>query len=158
MFRLLIVVFTVVFSNTAFAGDADFANEVKAQSRYYGVGWQRDGQHWSIELLLHKAGGQISYPSLDCSGSWSPNREGAGYVEYIEQISEGLEVCLELGLVRLEPLQNGQVSYEWSESLSAVEARAVLLPVDGKRLSYMEQLKLTLDKIDLSFMHSEFTE
>lgn len=128
------------------------------KAHYYGVGWQRDGQHWSIEVLVDEAGGQIAYPSLDCTGTWTLKSKSAEYVEYIEQILQGVEDCVELGIVRLESLENGNLVYTWFETEAAVEARAVLLPSGDTRLTYMQQLMLTLNNIDTDFMFPEYIE
>ncbi len=140
------------------ASSAELDETLVTQGHYYGVGWQSDGQHWSVEVVLTKHGGQVAYPSIGCTGSWSINKKGKDFVEYIEQIETGLDDCLELGLVRLETLADGRVAYTWSESLDSIVARAVLLPRENAKLNYMEQLKITLESIDFDFLLPEFTE
>ena len=58
MKNLLLALFTLGFTVAAQA--EDLREAVETQSRYYGVGWQSDGGHWSIELLVTTLGGQIA--------------------------------------------------------------------------------------------------
>lgn len=143
-----------VFSFTATAGD--FGAEITSQSRYYGVGWQNNGNHWSIELLLTEKGGQIAYPSLDCTGIWTLQKRNAARMEYMEQILVNTKDCIELGTVILEPGPNDSLIYTWQEQVTTIGARAVLLPVMGERLTYMDLLKETLNTVDMDFLLPEY--
>ncbi len=121
--------------------------------RYYGVGWQNDGQHWSIELLLTPGGAQVAYPSAQCAGEWKRLRNLTDRVDYAERILDGTENCIALGRVSLEPLDEGRLLYTFSEEPGTVTARAVLLPVgDGKRLDYIDRLLLTLKTVRLDYL------
>lgn len=135
--------------------------EEKAETptgHYYGVGWQNDGSHWSIDVFLDERGGKITYPSLSCDGVWTKIGTKNPQFQYIEQIVRGAENCIVLGTVTLGKLPNGTLEYAWQEHAVAIDARAILAPVDGAQKSYMEMLKLTLNAIDLKFMMPEFLE
>ena len=130
----------------------DLRHRVEKQSRFYGVGWQADGSHWSIELLLTPLGGQIAYPSLACSGEWKMIRNGGDELEYVERITLGTDACVALGTVVLSPLSGGRLLYTWHEFPNTTDARAVLRPATGARLGYMELLRETLNTVDLEYV------
>ncbi|NOX39416.1 MAG: hypothetical protein GXP05_02565 [Alphaproteobacteria bacterium] len=157
MKRLIILILTwgyLAIPQGAFAGE--LLRQVVEQSRYYGVGWQNDGNHWSIELLVQKNGAQIAYPSIGCAGIWTQTGQSGRQIEYLEEIQDGLSDCVALGTVRLEPLSNGALLYTWMETPPTVAARAVLLPLTEDRKPYMSLLKLTLNEVSLDYMLPEF--
>ncbi|MFQ5437954.1 MAG: hypothetical protein ACE5DK_03885 [Paracoccaceae bacterium] len=136
----------------------DLVAEIRDQSRYYGVGWQNDGNHWSIELLIQGQGAQIAYPSIGCAGKWTLQGTYSAELNYTEQILDGTEDCINLGSVRLEPLPDGRLLYVWMERAPTVDAKAVLVPLAGKRMSYMELLKLTIDTVSFDYVLPEFRQ
>ncbi|GEM_PF-2074873 len=164
--RFLFVILLVCLGAATHAGDNNVQNNTQTigqnnvleKSHYYGVGWQRDGQHWSIEVLIDEAGGQVAYPSLECSGKWTLTNTGENRLEFIEQILEGIDDCLELGTVHLTVRQDGNLSYTWYENEPTVEARAVLVPIEDDRIPYMDLLMLTLNSINTDFMYPEYIE
>ncbi len=158
MKKLIILLLTwtyLVTPQPALAGE--LLRQIVGQSRYYGVGWQNDGNHWSIELLVQKDGAQIAYPSIGCAGIWKQSGQSERQVEYIEEIKDGLDDCVALGAVRLEPLKDGALLYTWMETPPTVAARAVLLPLANDRKTYMSLLKRTLRDVSLDYMLPEFT-
>ncbi len=158
--RYLLVIFSVMTftMTTGFALAGDLGKQVSAQGRYYGVGWQKNASHWSIELLLTEFGGQIAYPSLDCTGNWSLIDATLDKLQYFEKIVEGTENCIELGTAYLEPLPDGRLLYTWREHAAAVDARAILVPVKGDRLPYIDLLLLTLNGVEMDFLYPEYLE
>ncbi len=156
LFLSLITIGYLFLGGIAQAGD--LADQIETQSRYYGVGWQNDGNHWSIELLIEGDRGQIAYPSIDCSGTWTQTGKYAAQIEYTEQILDGIEECIELGTVVIEPLDNGRLLYTWMEQVPKVDARAVLVPVNGQRMSYHDLMMLTLTTVNMDFLLPEFHE
>jgi len=136
----------------------DFQARLFAQSRYYGVGWQSNGSHWSIELVLSGQGGQIGYPSVECAGTWTLIEAGPNRLQFIEQITSGIENCIPLGAATLEPLPDGALLYTWKEHSDKIDARAVLVPLAQPRLPYMSLLIKTLTTVPLDYMLPEFSE
>lgn len=136
----------------------DFAKSVAAQSRYYGVGWQNDGQHWTIDLALGESDGTVAYPTVDCSGTWTLIKKNLARLEFIERITDGLDNCIPLGTVTLEPLPDGELLYTFWEHADRVDARGVLVPMGPSRLPYMTLLKKTLNTVSLDYMLPEFSE
>jgi hypothetical protein len=152
---LSIAVFTMT---TGIASAGDLGDKVSAQGRYYGVGWQKNASHWSIELLLNEFGGQIAYPSLDCNGDWTLIEATPDKLQYFEKIVEGTENCVELGTAFLEPLPDGRLLYTWREHAATVDARAILVPVKGARLPYIDLLLLTLNGVEMDYLFPEYLE
>jgi len=137
---------------------ADLSKDLKPDSRYYGVGWQSDGNHWSVELLITENGGQVAYPSANCSGNWTLTKATKDQTKYIERITEGVDDCIVLGTVILEPLSDGRLLYTFREHAAVIDARAVLLPATGARLDYMDALILTLNTIEFDYLLQEYFE
>lgn len=134
----------------------DLKSELVAQSRYYGVGWQNDGNHWTIELLLTEKGGQVAYPSLECTGKWTLSASTDQRLDYVEQITENIDACVEYGEVALEPLEEGRLLYTWKQNSKTVVAKAVLLPLDGIRETYIDLLLITLKGVEMDFLLPEY--
>lgn len=130
----------------------------KTVEHYYGVGWQNDGSHWSIEVLLGDKTAQIVYPSLDCFGEWTLVSDTPEKLHFIETIVEGTENCVETGDIFLSPLPTGGYLYSWNEPGQTTAAKAILFAAVAGRLSYMEQLKVTLDRVNLDYMLLQFLE
>jgi len=148
---LLSALIWLALASGAMAGD--LRHRAEKQSRFYGVGWQDNGNHWSIELLLTPLGGQVAYPSLDCSGEWTLIRNRGSELEYVERITLGTENCVALGTVVLSALPGGRLLFTWREFPDTIDARAVLRPVAGEaRLGYMTLLRETLNTVDLGFV------
>ena len=153
---LLQAAMLTVWGLSAQAGDtsADSAQTF----HYYGVGMQNDGSHWSIELLVTGDTGQIAYPSAQCSGDWTLLKREQNKLTFSEHITDGADMCLDQGIVTLEPALDGRAVYTWYESPGKVLARAVLEPVKGKRKPYLKMLVETLNTVDTGYMLPEFLE
>ena len=153
----ILALFWAIFTTfQAYAGDDNDPSQPTAH--FYGVGWESDGNHWSIEVLLGEKSGQIVYPSLECSGDWTLVKATLDKLHFIETIVEGKEACIEIGEIFLSPLPTGGYLYEWNEPAAAVGARAILFPVMAGKMTYMEALMVTLDSVDLDYMLPEFLE
>lgn len=153
---VLTLLFAVFTAATAIAGDLQ--SQTLAQARYSGVGWQADGNHWSIEVLITERGAQVAYPSASCSGQWSLTARTPTRLDYMEQITDGVAECIALGSVTLEPMADGRLIYTYREHPTAILARAVLVPLGPERMDYMQRLRLTLDNIDFDFLLPEYFE
>jgi hypothetical protein len=136
---------------------ADLADRLSRPVRLEGVGWQNDGSHWSIDVILSAAGGQIAYPSLDCAGEWTRTGQGLSTFVYTERILHNTEACVEYGQVAISALDGGGFHYEWREGNGgAVIARAVLFEVGSARRPYMDLLLETLHMVDLDFLLPDY--
>ncbi len=134
------------------------SQDLKPRVHYYGVSWKNDGRHWSIDLNIIESGAKVNYLSADCSGQWALVEQSHDRLEYIEQITVGGESCIALGTVILEPLGDGRLHYTFKEHEASVAARAVLLPIEGDRLSYMALLMETLKVIKFDYLLPEYFE
>ncbi|MFT4716632.1 MAG: hypothetical protein ACI861_000816 [Paracoccaceae bacterium] len=146
---------TIVFLS---AVNLTFSSSAEDAEHYYGVGWQDDGNHWSIEVLLSDKSAQIVYPSLECSGDWTLVSATSDQLHFIETIVDGKEDCVETGDIFLDPLPNGGYLYSWNAPGQSTAARAILFAAIAGRLTYMEQLMVTLDSVELGYMQPEFLE
>jgi len=151
--------FAIVFSLLApLSNAADLADQLHPEARYYGVGWQSDGAHWSIEVILTANGAQVAYPSAKCFGKWTLASGGPDRFTYVEQITDGDQDCILLGRVALEPYSDDMLRYVFSETEGRTDAEAILLPVRGIRKNYMEMLLLTLNNISFDYLLPEYFE
>ena len=154
MVRLLAIL--LILPLQAFA--ADLGDTLRAQTRYYGVGLQKDGNYWSIDGIFGQKDGQIAYPSLVCHGIWTLKDETHDRITFNEQILEGEDNCVILGTVTLTPLSDDLILYEWSEFPPLVDARAVLSPATDNKLSYIDQLRLTLNTVAHDYLLPELRD
>jgi len=134
----------------------DLEKDIKPNDRFYGVGWQNDGSHWSVDLIFTGEGAQVAYPSAECTGNWTLLKGRSDRLEYLERITAGKENCIELGAVTLEPLGNGRLLYTFSEHVGKIDAKAVLIREDGKRLSYTDALVATLSTVEMDYLLPEY--
>lgn len=155
--KLVLALIGALFAAIA-AQAGDLHGQMLAQARYSGVGWQADGSHWSIEVLITEKGAQVAYPSAACSGQWTLINRMPERLDFMEQITDGIEECIPLGAVTLEPMADGRLMYTFREHQAAVLARAVLVPLGVERLDYMQRLRLTLDNIDFDYLLPEYFE
>ena len=137
---------------------ADLIDRIAAETRYYGVGWQDDGSHWSIEVMITDKGAQVAYPSAACSGVWTLVSTTPRKITYTEHITDGVDNCIALGTVTLEPMADGKLLYSFQERPNIIEARAALLPLSAGRRDYMEALKATLDGVEFDYLRPEYFE
>lgn len=157
MIRLLLAALALLgLAHSGQASENALLKQVQAQSRYYGVGWQSNGTHWSIELMITESGAEIAYPSLGCTGVWAPLASSLGYLDYRETITSGTDVCESTGTVRLGPLSHGRLIYSWTLPGEGVMAEAILFPLTETRRNYMELLVETLTTIDPWFVDMKF--
>lgn len=140
----------------AVAGALD--RQIVRQNHYYGVGWQADGNHWSIDVVLTPGGAQIAYPSLGCTGSWKLIAATDQELTYAESITDGQRDCIATGVVRLRLLPAGRFLYSWQETDARIDARAVLLPTGKARMPYIQQLVETLNNVPLDYLEAPFYE
>lgn len=139
------------------AAAADMADRLSRPLRLEGVGWQNDGSHWSIDVILSEKGGQIAYPSLDCAGDWTRTGQTLDAFIYREHILHNAEICIEYGTVLISDAGPGAYLYEFREDgTGTVIARALLHEVGAARRPYMDLLKETLHKVDLDYLLPEF--
>jgi hypothetical protein len=136
---------------------ADMAGRLSHPLRLEGVGWQDDGSHWSIDVILSEKGGQIAYPSLDCAGDWTRTGQTLDAFIYREHIFHNAETCIEFGTVLISEAGPASYFYEFREDgTGAVIARAVLVEVGAARRPYMDLLLETLHKVDLDYLRPDF--
>ncbi|NOX74128.1 MAG: hypothetical protein GXP03_11100 [Alphaproteobacteria bacterium] len=147
-----------VLLGTAPLAAGELNNQITSQSRYYGVGWQSDGNHWSIEAIIDKTGGKVAYPSLECTGEWILTGQSEVILRYRETITDGIADCASRGEIELEQFSDGRLLYTWKETPETTDARAILLPVSGPRQTYMELLKLTLNNVEYDYLWPEFMQ
>jgi hypothetical protein len=139
-------------------GAGELNDKVAAQSRYYGVSWQSDGNHWSIEVIIDETGAQVAYPSIECTGEWQLTGQSEVILRYRETITDGIADCASRGAIEIESQPDGRLLYTWKETPETTDARAILLPVSEPRLNYMELLKLTLNNVEYDYLWPEFKQ
>lgn len=155
--KRLILAFVLLITGLSGAVAGDLGERLEKAARFYGVGWQSDGNHWSIDLFLSAREGHIAYPSLDCTGQWTRIGQGLDSLIYREQITENTNICIEFGDVSIEALDGDRLLYTWREQGGGpVVARAVLRPVGGAKRPYMDMLMETLNTVELDYLLPEF--
>lgn len=119
-----------------FAADAGF---------WQGVGIQAGGENWPFEVKLGDGASLIDYPSLGCSGEWKVLRQTEKLLVAIEDITNGDDICVTGGIVRLEILAEDMLAYTWLDASGEAAALAVLIPGKIDPALHDELLQLTRD-------------
>ncbi len=85
-----------------------------------GTGYQlydmpSDGEYSSWNVLLRSDGKSIgiSYPSLGCGGTWDIENSTRLASYYRENITYGVEDCIDQGLVVASPMDDGRLRLEY---------------------------------------------
>jgi hypothetical protein len=113
-----------------------FASSVFAQNKqrswltgtWEGTGYQIDNNEtWTMKLTVRGNRYIIEYPSLKCSGRWTPVSINARRATFRERITVGLEQCVDRGKVVVERLSARQVAYRFvNNGERNVNASAIL--------------------------------
>ena len=104
---------------------ATMASTVCAQSKasgnpwlngtWEGTGYQIDtNETWTMRLVVAGKRYKIEYPSLKCTGRWSPISVGSWIARFRERITSGTEDCTDKGSVVIERLSRRQIAYRYS--------------------------------------------
>ena len=115
---------------------------------WQGVGIQQGGQHWSMQVKLGPEVALIDYPTLECSGEWKYLKQNPTSLSAIEDITNGDNVCVTGGLIRLEVLDDDMLSYTWLDAKGKPAAMAVLIPGVLQPDLYDALLDLTRETMD----------
>jgi hypothetical protein len=70
---------------------------------------------WSATLVLNGSTGRMDYPSLECGGTLTFEHVNGAVHFYRERIDYGRDLCLDGGLIGVEPL-GASVRWEWNGS------------------------------------------
>ena len=76
-----------------------------------GTGYQMDTDStWTMRLTISRGGYSIEYPSLNCGGRWRPVRVGARLARFREEITSGLDACVNRSTVIVQRLTSQQIA------------------------------------------------
>ena len=100
------------------------------EGKWTGVGYQPVGNStWDIELnySMTEKFTDINYPSLKCSGKWALTFSNNNRAEFIEQITEGTDRCVELSRIVVTKIDDEYVQVSWfSEHFEGIDAVVTL--------------------------------
>jgi hypothetical protein len=133
---------------------ADLGPLLADEGLWQGVGVQLGGENWSLQVKLGREVSMIEYPTLGCSGEWQYLRQSAGELSAIEVITNGADICMTGGLVRLEALEEDMLSYVWLDAAGKPAAKAVLIPGQVDPDLYDALLQLTRDTLNTAAMEA----
>ncbi|MBR9920690.1 MAG: hypothetical protein GYB31_07600 [Bacteroidetes bacterium] len=121
-----------------------FATSLNAQEipwlkgSWHGIGYQAPtDSNWEIVLKYDEDIGNlnVSYPSLECGGSWKLVESREGYAEFVEQITEGTENCDNSVKVVVTQIDDEfiSVAYFLPEYFDGVVAYSVMRKKEGEK-------------------------
>jgi hypothetical protein len=121
---------------------------------WQGVGVQLGGENWSVQVQLGPEVSMIDYPTLGCSGEWQYLKQDANGLQAIEAITNGADVCVTGGVVKLEFLSEDMLSYTWLDASGRPAAKAVLIPGMLQDDLYDALLELTRETLNTAIMET----
>lgn len=122
IFLLLLSMVSVVCPQTT-KGSTRWLN-----GTWEGKGYQIDtDETWTMKLRVKGRSYMIEYPSLKCGGTWRRLSIGPRLARFRENITFGLEECMNKGSVVIERLSNRQVAFwYYNAGTRDVSASAIL--------------------------------
>jgi hypothetical protein len=76
-----------------------------------GTGYQMDTDStWTMRLTVSRGTYSIEYPSLNCGGRWRPVRVGPRLARFREEITAGLDACVNRSTVIVQRLTSRQLA------------------------------------------------
>lgn len=119
---------------------------------WHGVGLQIDAQDWGVQIEVNDEQTLIQYLPDTCSGNWAYLKVDEEQLVAVEHITEGDEICLDGGLVRLQPYDEGMLLYKWYDVAGEVLAAAILIEGELNKENYDALLDLTRNALDSDFV------
>lgn len=147
--RRLVFVVSLLFGNVALS-EGNFP-EVNA-GLWQGVGIQIDGQEWSLSADIGTTSSDISYESAECGGTWNYLKVTEDRIMAVENLSFGLDVCLDGGLVKIERFDENSLLYSFFDQAGVVVAKAILIEGTYNESRYQALRRLTLEKVGKGFV------
>ncbi len=144
-----VLIFLLLLASPAMAGGSLAQNNAGA---WHGVGIQVDALDWPMELTLRADGADVAYSTLECGGEWRFFKATGAQVLAFENITVGVDKCLDGGLVQLQPYRDGMLIYRWFDNTGTAVAAAVLIPGAMRTDTYDALLRLTLDAVGDGFV------
>lgn len=147
--RMIVFALTVLTGSLAWAA-GNFPETNSGQ--WQGVGVQIDGQEWSLSVDIGATSADINYESAECGGKWNYLKVTDERIMAVENLSFGVDVCLDGGLVKIERFDENSLLYSFYDQAGVVVAKAVLIEGEYNESRYKALRKLTLDNVGKGFI------
>lgn len=103
-----------------------------------GIGYQIDsGETWEIELSADSSRGtySITYPDLNCRGTWKLESSDGYSAVFIERIEKGDHACADGGLIKISKIDQNHISFSffWEEDDLGASATLVRKGLNNKQ-------------------------
>lgn len=125
---------------------------VQKAGEWHGVGVQVDAQDWSMELTVDVDGAAVEYATTGCGGAWRYLKVTDDKIVAIEDITYGMDICLDGGLVELADYHDDMLLYRWFDTAGTFVAGAVLMQGEMREDNYDALLLLTLEAVGKGFV------
>lgn len=109
--RIIIIISGLFLSLSAFSQNTAIS---WADGAWAGIGYQLGLGTWTISLTVDQDSGspfQISYPSLDCGGTWEIQKVDQGTIWLQEDLSYGQMFCVQNVIVALTRLDENHITF-----------------------------------------------
>jgi len=119
--RLCFAIYAAIFISTVTISGCATGSFQDQNGIWTGIGYQLDGSQsgsgeyssWSVLLTTDDQLVTISYPSLNCGGNWQLESSTTLASYYRENITFGLDDCLDQVLVVVSPIDGGRLRLEY---------------------------------------------
>jgi hypothetical protein len=86
---------------------------------------------WSIYLKVNQTSADIKYPSLECGGNWTIEKQEQNAITLIETITEGTDKCTNKGKIIITKVDADHISFSYfSPFNNRIEAFSTLIKKD----------------------------
>lgn len=125
---------------------------VEKAGKWHAVGVQIDGFEWPMSVEISENFATVDYPSLNCGGDWSYLKVSETDITAIENITYGINECLDGGLIRIEIYDDNSLFYRWFDKSGKTVAGAVLIDGEMRMENYDALLDLTMQALGNYFI------
>lgn len=88
---------------------AQHTEPTEIKGKWFGTGYQIDGQTWEIALNYKKNKIKINYPTLACKGNWTLIYADNEKTIFRETIKKGIDICDQGAEIYLSQLDNNRL-------------------------------------------------
>lgn len=132
IFLIFLMSFTFLSCNTSrkLEQSKDFPTWMQGEWISYGLQLNSMGT-WSIYLNVNQKSADIQYPSLDCGGDWTIEKQDENSITLVETITKGIDKCTNKGKVIITKVDANHISFSYFSPFSnRIEAFSTLVSKD----------------------------
>lgn len=132
IFFVFLISLTFLSCNTSRKIEKSKDFPVWMQGEWLSYGFQLNtSTNWSIYLKVDEKTANIQYPSLDCGGNWTIEKQEKNSITLIETITKGTDKCTNQGKIIITKVNAEHISFSYfSPFNNRIEAFSTLVSKD----------------------------